>query len=71
MKATLPVLFLCITVTVLFGNGSLLIFAIESRPNVVLIITDDQGYGDIAAHGNKIIQTPKMDKLRDESIRFT
>jgi arylsulfatase A-like enzyme len=41
------------------------------RPNVVLIITDDQGYGDIAAHGNPVIKTPNLDKLHAESIRFT
>ena len=41
------------------------------RPNVVVVITDDQGYGDLAVHGNKIIQTPKMDRLHDESVRFT
>jgi hypothetical protein len=32
-------------------------------PNVILVITDDQGYGDIGAHGNTMIQTPEMDKL--------
>ena len=41
------------------------------QPNVILIITDDQGYGDIAAHGNTIIQTPNMDKLYKESVRLT
>ena len=41
------------------------------QPNVVIVITDDQGYGDLACHGNPWIQTPKMDKLFVESIRFT
>ncbi|CAA6690007.1 MULTISPECIES: arylsulfatase [unclassified Lentimonas] len=41
------------------------------RPNVILIITDDQGYGDIGAHGNPILKTPNLDKLHDESLRFT
>lgn len=41
------------------------------RPNVVVIITDDQGYGDIAAHGNPVIKTPNMDKLYRESVRLT
>lgn len=39
-------------------------------PNVIIIMTDDQGYGDIAAHGNPYIETPHMDKLHDESIRL-
>ncbi|MBK3517494.1 arylsulfatase [Carboxylicivirga marina] len=43
----------------------------NTKPNVILIITDDQGYGDIAALGNKIIKTPNMDKLYHEGIRFT
>jgi len=40
-------------------------------PNVIVVITDDQGYGDLACHGNPWIKTPKMDKLHEESIRFT
>ncbi|MCA8995369.1 MAG: arylsulfatase [Planctomycetaceae bacterium] len=42
-----------------------------SRPNVVLVITDDQGYGDIAAHGNTMIRTPNLDRLHGQSIRLT
>jgi arylsulfatase len=42
-----------------------------SRPNVVLVITDDQGYGEVAAHGNKIIKTPNLDALHAKSVRFT
>jgi len=41
------------------------------KPNVVLLLTDDQGYGDITAHGNPIIQTPNMDRLHAGSVRFT
>lgn len=41
------------------------------RPNVILIITDDQGYGEIAAHGNPVIHTPALDQLHAESIRLT
>lgn len=43
----------------------------QSRPNVVLILTDDQGYGDLSCHGNPILRTPELDRLHDESIRFT
>ena len=43
----------------------------EKRPNIILILTDDQGYGELACHGNKIIKTPNLDRLYNESTRFT
>ena len=56
----------------------LLIFAIltvqaayAEQPNVILVITDDQGYGDLSCHGNPILKTPALDKLYSESIRLT
>jgi arylsulfatase A-like enzyme len=41
------------------------------RPNILFMFTDDQGYGDISAHGNPILKTPNLDQLRSESRRFT
>lgn len=41
------------------------------QPNVILIITDDQGYGDFSAHGNPILKTPALDRLHAQSVRFT
>jgi hypothetical protein len=41
------------------------------RPNIVFLLTDDQGYGDISAHGNRVVRTPNLDKLRGEGVRFT
>jgi len=41
------------------------------RPNVIIIMTDDQGYGDIRSHGNPVLKTPEIDKLRESSVRFT
>ena len=41
------------------------------RPNVLIIMTDDQGYGDFSAHGNPVLKTPHLDKLREGCVRFT
>ncbi len=43
----------------------------NDRPNVVLILTDDQGYGDLSCHGNPVLKTPNLDKLHSESVHFT
>lgn len=43
---------------------------VTERPNIVLIITDDQGYGDLGFHGNPAIQTPTLDSLAQRSTRF-
>ncbi len=45
--------------------------ASKGRPNVVLIMADDQGYGEVACHGNTMIQTPNLDALSKESVRLT
>jgi arylsulfatase A-like enzyme len=44
--------------------------AIE-RPNVVLVLTDDQGYGDLGVHGNEQIVTPHLDRFAREGVRFS
>ena len=43
----------------------------DNRPNVILIMTDDQGYGDLACHRNPHISTPNLDKLYNQSVRLT
>ena len=43
----------------------------EVKPNVIILMTDDQGYGDFSWSGNPVLKTPNLDKLHDESIRFT
>ena len=43
----------------------------SSPPNVIIVITDDQGYGDLACHGNPVLKTPNLDTLYADSIRFT
>ena len=41
------------------------------RPNVIVVMTDDQGYGDLSANGNPVLRTPNLDQLAAESIRLT
>src|SRR5262249_43960082 len=41
------------------------------RPNVVFILADDLGYGDLGCYGQKQIQTPNLDKMAAEGLRFT
>jgi arylsulfatase A-like enzyme len=41
------------------------------KPNIVIVFTDDQGYGDLACYGNEKTKTPRLDKLADEGTRFT
>ncbi|WP_111709803.1 arylsulfatase [Lutibacter citreus] len=43
----------------------------KTQPNVIVLVSDDQGYGDIAFLGNPHLKTPNLDKLAKESIRFT
>lgn len=43
----------------------------DAKPNIIFVITDDQGYGDLACHGHPFIKTPNLDKLYAESTRFT
>ncbi|MAP17192.1 MAG: sulfatase-like hydrolase/transferase [Verrucomicrobiota bacterium] len=61
--------------TLLFIFFTLLISTSKSfsdhRPNVVIIFTDDQGYGDLACYGSKKNKTPRLDQLASEGIMFT
>lgn len=44
---------------------------IEKKPNVIVILTDDQGYGDLAYHGNTIVKTPNLDAFAQQSFELT
>jgi len=43
----------------------------QSQPNIILCMTDDQGFGDLGFHGNPMIRTPVLDQLASKSVRFT
>src|SRR5579862_2736735 len=67
MRASL----LCVLGSVLLSVELGTADAAPSRPNVIIVLTDDQGYGDLSCHGNPVLKTPNLDKLHHESIRLT
>jgi arylsulfatase len=42
----------------------------QTKPNVIIVMTDDQGYGEMSCHGNPILKTPHIDKLAEQSTQF-
>jgi arylsulfatase A-like enzyme len=46
-------------------------FSTEKLPNVIIIFTDDMGYGDLSSFGNTLTKTPNIDRLADEGVKFT
>lgn len=44
---------------------------IDKKPNIIVIVTDDQGYGDLAYHGNPIVKTPHLDSFAMQSLELT
>lgn len=53
----------------LFLIASCLGFA-SQNPNVIIILTDDQGWGDLSIHGNQTVETPNLDRFAEEGIQF-
>src|SRR3954454_7925229 len=43
----------------------------ERQPNIVFILADDLGYGELGCYGQKVIRTPHIDRLAAEGIKFT
>ena len=69
MRRTLLLnLALLFVLTLILSRGSFLQAA--ERPNVLLIMTDDQGWGDVRSHDNPLIETPQQDLLASQGARF-
>ena len=62
----LKILFIALLVSSYSNDGLCL-----DRPNIVIIMADDMGYGDAGCFGGKHIQTPNIDRLAAEGMRFT
>ena len=41
------------------------------KPNLIIILTDDQGYADLGCYGSTVHETPRLDQLAEEGTRFT
>jgi arylsulfatase A len=70
MNRKLICLSLLVLVTSQASWGNALVVKAAPKPNILIVITDDQGYGDLGVHGNPLAQTPVLDRLARESIRF-
>lgn len=62
-------LLVCILGAVSFGSRSTL--ADSQPPNIIFILADDLGYGDLGCYGQKLIQTPRLDQMAKEGMLFT
>ncbi len=66
-----PALVALIAVMIVFSATAAKNCAAERLPNIIYIMTDDLGYGDLGCYGQKVVQTPHLDRLAAEGIRFT
>ncbi len=65
MKKTLSLILACLSVLTTTAQK------MKVKPNVIIVLSDDQGYGDLSAHGNPILKTPALDKMYAESVRMS
>jgi arylsulfatase len=67
MRRLSPVLVLLVALSPFRGAAA----AMPTQPNILFILSDDQGMGDFSAYGNPVLKTPNLDRLREQCVRFT
>lgn len=71
-RPNVSVFFLAMCIGLVVSAKSAIALAIDSRPpNVIIVFTDDQGYGDLGCFGSETIATPNLDRLADQGRRYT
>ncbi len=65
MKSIFVTLFLVSCISPLVQAGP------RAKPNIIIVLSDDQGLGDLSSSGNPVLKTPNLDRLREQSVRFT
>jgi arylsulfatase len=71
MTASVALRFFLVSIGLIFAGNSSSVAAEARRPNIIFIIADDLGWGDIGCYGQKIIRTPRLDQMAAEGVRFT
>lgn len=60
-----------ILILIILGFISVNKIAAQKKPNIIIMMSDDQGYGDIGAHGNPYLKTPNMEKIGKDGVEMT
>ena len=62
---------LAVACIVAFSQSSSTALAERRQPNIILILADDLGYGDLGCFGQKTLKTPRLDAMAKQGMRFT
>ena len=69
VKRNTAFVYFTLVLSMLFGMSHQLLA--KDRPNIIFMLADDLGYGDLQCYGHPHIKTPHLNKLAEEGIRFT